>query len=311
MDDLLLRILCSRPAQPAVDSVLEWLRLPTDLARSASPFDAMVARAATADRPAWALATAHQGALRRLFPELDPNEIVAFCVSEDRGPHPRHIHTRLTGPAADSGLLRLDGHKRWATLAPVADRLLVAASRGFEGEHNRLVLLSLPAGRAGITITPLPESRYAPELPHATIRLEGVAVEASEILPGDAYLDAIKPFRVLEDLFGAAAMLSALAWIGTRDAWPSVVVEGCLAAICGLRALASADPSSPATHIALAGVLAEAASAERAAEACLERSAADLRTRFGGRPATPIGASARERRLASAWTAVRSLRAPS
>jgi hypothetical protein len=63
----------------------------------------------------------------------------------------------------------------------------------------------------------------------------------------------------VEDIHVHAAVLAYLAREARRLAWPHAWIERAAAALHALRALAAEDPSLPATHIALAGALANGA----------------------------------------------------
>ena len=184
----------------------------------ARPIDRALFAAVRAPTPALAIAAAHQSAIRQLFPDLPPDDIIAVCVTERDGNSPRAIRSRLrravrnedrgvdggAGHDDDDGTWRLDGAKRWATLSPVADRLLVVAVRDWIGERADLVVVSVDPASAGVTVEIMAAGGDPLGLPHATIDLADVRVERTDILCGDAHEVLVKPFRLLEDLYGAA-----------------------------------------------------------------------------------------------------------
>jgi hypothetical protein len=221
-------------------------------------------RAQRTEIPELAIAAGHQGAIEQLLAQRRETSlsdgpspaIRAFCVSEERGPHPRWIHTRLAPSGQE---YRMIGTKRWATMSPLAHELLVAASVGTQGDRNCLRLVRIPATRAGIAIEPMTEhepastsSRYT--VPHATITFDQVLVHQHEIFPGDAYHWAIKPFRTLEDIFIPCALLASLLAAGIRRRVARTELETIFSYIVLLHALSVADASDPAVHIALGGV---------------------------------------------------------
>ena len=105
---------------------------------------------------------------------------LSLCATDAGGAHPRSIATRLD---KRGGALVLNGEKTFATLAPLADELLVVASRGLEADgKNRLRLVRVKPTAAGVEIVPRDPMPFAPELPHALVRLVNVLVEDSKAL---------------------------------------------------------------------------------------------------------------------------------
>jgi alkylation response protein AidB-like acyl-CoA dehydrogenase len=281
-----------------------WLAgLPEELALSEPPIERAILAAVRAAVPAHAVAAGHQAALRALFPELPASGIVAFCASEREGAHPRAIEARLSPDG--SGGFRLDGEKRWATLAPAAATLLVIASEGREGDRNHLRVALIPSSRAGVAVEPMPRTAFLPELEHATVTLRGVAVAASEVLPGDGYLDAVKPFRTVEDLHVAAALVAFTLGAGVRAGWPEPTLERQLALLATALHLATESPREPATHLALAGWLG-LVELSRALDAPLwERGDPGLAAAWRRDTSRAVAATARELRRARAWERLR------
>jgi hypothetical protein len=216
---------------------------------AAAPFDSAADRALAAgfaaDRLAYAFVGGYRAALLRLVPSLDPRACVALCATEEGGAHPRAIATRLE---VTGGAQVLTGRKTFATLATCARELLVGASLGFEGAKNRLVLARVAADAPGITIRPRPSLPFAPEVPHAEVVLERAPVLA--VLPGDGYADYLKPFRTIEDLHVFLALLGYLARVSRESGWAELGLV--LDRAEALHALAPADPTDAALHIALA-----------------------------------------------------------
>jgi hypothetical protein len=137
--------------------------------------------------------------------------------------------------------------------------LLVAASEGSDGDRNRLRLVRVDPRAPGVTLSPMPETAFTPEIPHFTVTLAGVRVAAADVLPGDGWERWIKPFRTVEDVFvtaAAAAYLDGVARVEVsphRDAWPDRDAPADL--IDELRALAAADPDDPDVHVRLGETL--------------------------------------------------------
>ncbi len=215
------------------------------------PFLRGIERALRADRPAYAVASGHQAALRALFPSLPAEGAVAFCASEERGAHPRYIRTALQ--PSDSAL-ELVGEKRWATLAPSADALVVIATRGERDGVNQLVPVVIPTDRPGISMTDLEAPGLSPEIRHAVLTLDHVPVEAGEVLAVDGYRDAVRPFRTFEDLYIAACLEACTLRHGIDLGWPEDLLEDILGQLLAMDALAQEDLRTPLAHIGLAAV---------------------------------------------------------
>ncbi len=202
-----------------------------------------------ADRVGYAFLAGYRAALYRLDPTLSR---ASLCASEEGGAHPRAIKTTLT-PHDDAFIL--EGDKTFATLASSAETLLVVASRGERDGRIWLQVARIPRSREGVTVRDRDPIAFAPEIPHARVAFRGVRVAPEEILEGDGYERVVKPFRTIEDVHVIAAWLGHVIRLARAHEEPREVVERALASISALRGLAEADPSSPAVHVALAGVL--------------------------------------------------------
>lgn len=277
-----------------------WLESLPDAVRRWPPSLERAALSSTrAVVPSHAVAAGHQAALRALLPDLPVTGVVAFCASEEGGAHPRGIATTLA--AGGAGDLRLDGRKQWATLAPAASTLLVIASIGRQGERNVLRVVRIPAARAGVAIEPMPATGFLPELSHAVVTLREVRVEEHEVLPGDGYLDAVKPFRACEDLHVAAALVAFTLGVGVRGKWPQAALERQLGLLAAARDLAAAPRDAPGTHLALAGWLARVQEARRLDEPGWRSVDPQLAAAWRRDTAREIAAAAREQRRVRAW----------
>ena len=254
--DALLRWLLTTPPHPqSLESVADWWTSHLEwTSRFSAPADAALAAGFSADRLAYAFASGYQAALRALVAGLPREHRSALCATESGGGHPSAIQTRLV--RSDEGALSLEGTKTFVTLGTAADELLVVASEGQDPQgRNRLRLVRLDARRPGVTLTGLPPPPFVPELPHAELRLNAVAVSEREVLPGDGYERYLKPFRTVEDCHVLAAVLGWLLQVARRSDWPETVREELLALAVTLHGLAREDPGSPAVHLALAGAL--------------------------------------------------------
>lgn len=205
-----------------------------------------------ADRPAWAFAAGYREALRRIRPACG-EALVALAATEEGGNQPRAIRTRLR--ATPEGL-RLRGSKRFVTMGPVVERILVVAARGQRADGRpELVVVDVPREREGVHVATTPALPFVPELPHGALELHDVSVAPDEVDEGDGYVSLLKPFRTVEDLFVGAAFAAHALQVALRGGCDDGFLAAHLALLASLFALGSADPSAPATQVALEGSL--------------------------------------------------------
>lgn len=247
--DSAARLFFTPPARVAIEGPAAWLRHHRE---AASGLGDTVLRALAggraADRPGWAFASGYAEALRRLVPSLG-DRTVCLAATEAGGAHPRAIATTLAGG-------RLDGVKRFVTLAPACDAALVIASEGAVAGKNRLAAVLVPLDRQGVSLEPLPPTAFAPEIPHAAVSFRDVPIAAGERLPGDGYDDYLKPFRTVEDVHVMAALTGWLAAALAAAPGAEPLLEELAALAASLVAIGSLDPRAPATHRILGGALA-------------------------------------------------------
>jgi acyl-CoA dehydrogenase len=289
---ILRHLLTGETGTSTADVGAWWARFEASRSRFARPIERALAGGLSADRVAWAFASGYQAAIERLFGVGGPS---ALCATEKEGAHPRHIATLLT-PEGDR--LRLRGRKHFVTLGPAAQSLYVIASRGMDGDRNDLVAVRVAPG-PGVHCEALPPFPFVPEVPHGRLELDAL-VDPSAVLPGDGYLDYLKPFRTVEDIHVVAALTGHMIGLARRFAMARATVEGLLAQAATLETLADQSPSDGAVHLALAGALAQF---ERAADA-MDRDRLDVVTRAGwerDRALLGVAAQARELRRAAAW----------
>ncbi len=243
---------------PAAESAATWLdRWASLCAQGGSPFELAVQGGLQADRLAWAFASGHQAAIRALLPAVAPNEVVAFCLTEPTGNRPRDLQSTATATA--DGHWLLTGEKRWATLGPVATHLLVVCRQAdATGTAPALRVARIATPATGLQIEPMPATTFVPELPHSAVHLDGVRVDQGDWLPGDGWDGYGKPFRTLEDLFIASAILALLVREARAHVWPGDFAQRAVATLLACQGLADQAADAPATHVALAGVLAQA-----------------------------------------------------
>ena len=267
MNHILDRLLRDPVTPEPIDGVASWwARHQAATSALSDSIEIAMIGGFLADRPAWAFASAYQAALQRLLAEAALDRVgvsdpagrkVAMCATEEGGNHPRAIQSTLV--AEPGGGYRLGGHKRWATLGSQVEDLLVFASAGKDEQgRNRLAAVLVPGDRAGITITDIDSSEqpFVPEVAHARVELVDVRVEPHERLEGDGYDRYLKPFRTVEDCHVHAALLAWMLQVARRSSWSDDRLEAIVAVLAALHTIASCDPSSSATHIALAGAIA-------------------------------------------------------
>ena len=252
----------------------------------------------SADRLGFAFLGGYSAALTRVDPTLTVNDLAALCATEDGGGHPRAIRATLVNG-------RLTGDKRFVSGGPLATRLLVVASEGTSDDGRpRLRVVRVAPTSPGVTLVPMPELPFVPEVPHASVELRDVEVREGDVLPGDGYADVLKPFRTLEDLHVFAALLGYLWSVARRSAWPEATGERLWAGLTSAAALGDADPRAPGTHLALAGLLSETNALLSAAS--WSDVPAEEAARFArDRPLLKVASAARETRRVKAWQAVR------
>ncbi|MBK7991319.1 MAG: acyl-CoA dehydrogenase, partial [Comamonadaceae bacterium] len=173
---------------PPLDSVDQWWPGWAALAaQPSSPMALALLGGFAADRVGWAFAAGYQSALRTLVPSLPVQALAAFCVTEEGGNRPRDIRTLITlAPAAGS---TVSGAGRWTTLGPRAPccwSLAGLRARPLTNGPASRWLWCGPISRASRSCR-CPETAFVPEVPHARIQLQDVAIEASSLLPGDGY----------------------------------------------------------------------------------------------------------------------------
>jgi acyl-CoA dehydrogenase len=279
---------------PVVDSLFAWWSTTAPARESYhATVDRSLVGGALADRLGYAFAGAYGEALRALVPELEG--IAALCITEAGGNHPKAIETTLV--PVDGGY-ELSGHKKWATIGSLAQSLLVCATTG----NHHLRMVRVRAAAAGVTITPS-SAPFVPEIPHAEITLERVAVSEADLLPGDGYDDYVKPFRTIEDLHVHAALLGYLIGVARRRRFATDTIESLLALVATTRSIALADPKSPTTHVLLAGTFRLLAREVAAVEAMWSQSPDDEWQRWQrDRVLLQVASKAREARRDKAWS---------
>ncbi len=302
--ELLEELLGASRSMPELASLAELrARAAALVQRATSRVERAVLGGFAADRVGYAFAAGYGEALGALVPEVGDRRL-ALAVTEEGGAHPRAIATRLERKGDG---FALTGKKRWTTLGLEAEVLLVAASLGVDAAgRNQLRLVRVDASAPGVHRVAMPDPPFAPEIRHAELRLEAVSVRDEDLLEGDGYERYVKPFRTIEDVHVLAAVLGYLVGVGRDRGWPHALEEDLLAHVVALTALAGADPSSRALHVALGGVLRGVAHTVSACDEAWGAGADDeaLARWRRDRPLLEVAGRAREARLASAWNAL-------
>lgn len=302
--DAIAEALQSPPRVHACEAVDDWWpRWQAIAARHRRSIERAIAGGSDADRLGWAFAAGYQAALRALLPALADDVSAALCVTEAEGNHPKAVRATLSPEGAG---FRISGEKRWTTLGPDGGLFIVIARQaGSPEERPALKAVLLRTGAAGLSILPMPPTRFVPEVPHARVRLENVRVEPQDVLEGDAYERYVKPFRTLEDIHVHAATLAYLVAEARARRWPAGWIERAAATLRALTELAALDALAPETHIALAGALAIGdALVEEADRHWAERDDGPARRWRRDRELLGVAGKARALRLASAWLKV-------
>ncbi len=234
-----------------------WQREREQLARWALPLDGVLESAVRADRLGAAFGAGYLAALRALFGDFAGETLCALCVTERGSTRPRDLRTLVKPGDDERGGYTLDGEKSFVTFGTHAELFLVAAvEAGTQGAEPRVRVVRVRAGASGVTVTPKGPAPIAPEIPHASVRFEGVRVADEDVYEGDGYARAVKPFRTVEDLHVLGASTAYLLGVSARSRWSEGSREELLALAVAVRSLAYASPHAASTHLALAGCFA-------------------------------------------------------
>lgn len=267
--------------------IAEWWASTAEI-RRANPhsIDRAIALGRRADRFGAAFFGGYTSAITALDQSI--TGIGALCATEEGGGHPRAIQTTLA-----DGLL--NGTKHFVSGGTLATDLLVVAKIGERDGRPELKVARIKANASGVKLEDGLVLDFVPEIPHGAVTFSNARVDA--VLEGDGYERYLKPFRTIEDLHVFGALAACLVANGA----PQTTAERLEATLAAIRHLARQSPSSPETHIALAGVLALAR--ETIAAMDLSGFSEEFRTRFErDKPLLKIAEKVREQRRAKAWS---------
>ncbi|WP_174187205.1 acyl-CoA dehydrogenase family protein [Nocardia barduliensis] len=300
--DTLLDFLVTEPVAtaPLDDVAAAWTRHRVAARRFDQPVEVAIAGGFGADRLGFAFLSGYQEALRTLIPDLPEDDLVAMCATEEGGGHPAAIRATLT---ERDGVWLVDGTKSFATMGSFARRLVVIASVGTSPDgRNMLRACEIEAGDTGVRRTDNPALPFAPEVPHASVVLTGVP---ARVLPGDGYLDYLKPFRTIEDIHVLAATLGWLTRVARLSDWPQASRQRLLTMVAAVRGMGIDAPTSPGVHIALGGLFELFGELMAGLEPLWQSSDPEIRQRWErDRPLLATAGRVRGQRLAAAWRAV-------
>jgi len=270
-----------------------------------STVDMAIAGSFISDRLSYAFAAGYWSALYNLIPSLPKRNITALCVTEKDGNHPNAIKTELkTIVKTDGSILVLNGRKVFVTCAKEADMLLIAASTGISPNgQNRLRLVCVDSHIPGLSINPLENLSFIPEISHGELNLNNIQVTESQILPGDGFTNYIKPFRTIEDIHVTSSILGHLFRIACLFHWPKSPKEQMLALLTCLKSLSFSNPLDSAVHIVLSGISGMVTSFLESIEPYWELTDNTTRSHWQrDRALLTIAVKTRAQRLSTAWT---------
>ena len=230
----------------AIPDLLHALRDPAPI-DAQTPFARALLHGAAATSVGKAFQAGYQAALQALVPGEDA--LVALCVTEEQGQHPKHIQTRLTLQADG---VHVRGAKKWA-MAGEGVLLIVAKEESSSEARPSLKLLRVPTETPGLTRIAMPPTRFIPDVPHTRLELD-LTLPESAILPGDGYADYVKLFRTLEDIHVHASVIAYVLRLAASTPFARALTEQACSILLALEA--HAQRPTPALDVALTGTLA-------------------------------------------------------
>lgn len=202
----------------------------------------------------FAFISAYQSAIEALF-QAEDKRLSSFCVTEEKGNHPRAIETRLI---QESGKLYISGSKKFVSGANDSECLYVACrdereGSGFDSEGRPLIkMVKIFTESEGLEITAMPALGFVPEVSHGKVLFHKVALTEAQICEGDGYLNYVKAFRSYEDLHVLAALIAYRLGEAIEGNWPNNVIEDHISLLLALHSISEMDLNKSAAHIALA-----------------------------------------------------------
>lgn len=234
-------------------SIVEWKKqIPPRMKAWSEPLDRAMAGGFMADRLAFAFLAAYQSALQKQFPFLNPEQLAAFCVSEQGGSKPKAMQTRIE--PFEQGF-QLSGSKTFVTGAEQAEILLVAARDTTQDlERPRIRIAVIQATNKGVRIEEDKVMPFMSELQKGRLHLDQCYCSVESVLVGDGYAEHVKPFSPLEAFFVMAAGLCYLLRLARLYDWPASFIEQCLLLLHAVQSADYANPESPTNQLLLNGL---------------------------------------------------------
>lgn len=258
IEDITLALRAAAGQEPVAATTLAEWRAGFVIERSS--FATALRAGLVAGQLGFCFAGGYQAALRRLLPTLPDTAFAALLVTEGKRQRPEDLHTLVV--ATGNGHLTLSGEKSWVAGGRQASILLVLARHGNDAQGRaHSLLLALPAQCPGVLLEQKPPTGFLDAVPHARARFDQVAITPAMILPGDGWRDYARPFRTIEDIHVSTAIAAHLAVQALRRNYPDALVATLVSALAQLAACAERDPNEPLTHLLLAGVEHQLASA--------------------------------------------------
>ncbi len=312
LDELLFLLLHEEPdseEKKAPKSFDEWWAMYKGFPKNWTNFDRAVVSGIRSPNVAFAFAGGYQSALHHLVPSLPRDQVVCFCATEEGGAHPKAIITSLAPVDATRGgmdttmTFKLNGHKRWISLAVEANLLLVVASTGENPEgFVDFRIVQVPASNQGVIVTSMDFVPLLPEVTHGEIDFRDVEIPREAILPGDGYKDFLRPFRTIEDIFVVSGVLGYLLRVAKLANWPNPKLEMLCSLLTSFRDILFSNLKAPSTHIALGGGFALLEEFLTASRPLWDKTDASIREAWQRDSALlTVAQKARVARLQSAW----------
>lgn len=234
-------------------SVSDWKRhVFANLVSYDTWFDRAVVGGFCSDRLAYVFLSGYQCALHTMFPLLAVDKIAAFCVSEKGGNAPRAIQTKFR--KVDSHYTAT-GTKTFVTCAEEVDILLIAArDSDIVSDRPSIKVFYLDSSSEGVLIKEDKVLPFMPELKRGRLTISNCSFPEEQMLDGDGYSEAIKPFSPLETLYIMAAGVAYMMRLASLYEWPDLFLEQSLAVLTAIQGANSENPEAAENQILIAGL---------------------------------------------------------
>ncbi len=179
--------------------------------------------------PGLAFLAGYQAALRALVPSA-PQGIGALCLTEQGSSKAADMQTRL-----------LDGH-------------ITGRKDEADEQAPHLTAVLVATVNTGVTLQPGPRLAMLPDMPHSSVQFQQAQCQ---VLAGDGWNDYSKAFRTLEDAHVLAALCAWLYGQSLLDQWPQELKLQLLGVLAGLKETLQQPHTEAASHLLLAGLLAQ------------------------------------------------------